>query len=154
MLHRVKELLLLPNLEMATLQQVSDFYEVDNKSIDKLCSRHKDEFKSDGVLKYSKRDILESLSRHLVGLETIKGVNVLSFEDGTSMRISNRGSRVFPKRAILRVGMLLRDSEVAKEVRTQLLNIEEKASADVKTADINEEMRLQMAADAYSYQRR
>ncbi|WP_161486790.1 hypothetical protein [Bacillus gaemokensis] len=34
---------------------------------------------------------------------------------------------------------------LAKEVRTQLLNIEEKASADVKTMDINEEMCLQTA---------
>lgn len=34
-----------------------------------------------------------------------------------------RGVNLFPKRAILRVGMLLRDSEVAKEIRTRLLDI-------------------------------
>ncbi|MCX2826564.1 hypothetical protein ORL93_12350 [Bacillus sp. DHT2] len=32
--------------------------------------------------------------------------------------------------------MLLRDSEVAKEVRTQLLNIEEKVEDTLKTSDI------------------
>lgn len=40
------------------------------------------------------------------------------------------------------MGMLLRDSKIAKEVRNQLLNIEEKASDNVKTADIDEEQRL------------
>lgn len=39
------------------------------------------------------------------------------------IKIANRGARLFPKRAILRVGMLLRDSKVAKEVRTRLLDI-------------------------------
>lgn len=39
----------------------------------------------------------------------------------TEVLINNRGIRCFSKRAILRIGMLLRDSEVAKEVRTQLL---------------------------------
>lgn len=34
--------------------------------------------------------------------------------------------------------MLLRDSSVAREVRTQLLNIEEKTSDDVKTEDTSE----------------
>lgn len=41
--------------------------------------------------------------------------------------IPNRGIRCFSKRAVLRFGMLLRDSEVAKEVRTQLLNVKEEA---------------------------
>ncbi|HDR7624025.1 MULTISPECIES: hypothetical protein [Bacillus] len=43
------------------------------------------------------------------------------------------------------LGMLLRDSEIAKEVRTQLLNIEEKASDEVKVGDIEEETQLQKA---------
>lgn len=41
--------------------------------------------------------------------------------------------------------MLLRDSVIAKEVRTQLLNIEEKSSDEVKVQDINEEQSLMLA---------
>ena len=41
--------------------------------------------------------------------------------------------------------MLLRDSEVAKVVRTQLLNIEEKASDETKTQDIDEEQSLMLS---------
>lgn len=56
----------------------------------------------------------------------------------------NRGLKVFPRRAILRIGMLLRDSEIAREVRTQLLNIESKTPDNIKTEDINEEQRLML----------
>ncbi|PDZ88976.1 hypothetical protein CON47_25665 [Bacillus thuringiensis] len=38
--------------------------------------------------------------------------------------------------------MLLRDSEVAKEVRTQLLNIEEHTAAEVKTYEIDYEQEV------------
>lgn len=38
-----------------------------------------------------------------------------------TLRVPNVGIRLFPKRAVLRLGMLLRDSRVAQEVRTQLL---------------------------------
>ena len=41
--------------------------------------------------------------------------------------------------------MLLRDSEVAKEIRTQLLNIEEKTSNETKTHDIDEEQSLMLS---------
>ncbi|PDY07989.1 hypothetical protein COM83_33620, partial [Bacillus cereus] len=51
---------------------------------------------------------------------------------------------LFPKRAILRVGMLLRDSEVAKEVRNQLLNIEEHTATEVKTYEIDYEQQLHL----------
>ena len=39
--------------------------------------------------------------------------------------------------------MLLRDSEVAKEVRTQLLNTFENSSDEVKVSELNEEMSIQ-----------
>lgn len=58
------------------------------------------------------------------------------------VKMANRSNGLFPKRAILRVGMLLRDSEVAKEVRTQLLNIEEKAPEVIKKAEVDTELSL------------
>lgn len=41
--------------------------------------------------------------------------------------------------------MLLRDSEVAREVRNQLLNIEEKTSTETKIEDIEEEQKLMLS---------
>lgn len=138
-LERVKNLLLIPGTEFATMKQVAEFYEVEIKAIEKVCLRNKDELISDGVELKSYKDFL---IRQDVGLETVKGKVLLTLENGNVLSVPNRGLKVFPRRAILRIGMLLRDSAVAKEVRTQLLNIEEKTSNEIKTEDINEEQRL------------
>lgn len=138
-LERVKNLLLIQGTEFATMKQVAEFYDVEVKAIEKVCLRNKDELISDGVELKSYKDFL---IRQDVGLETVKGKVLLTLENGDVLSVPNRGLKVFPRRAILRIGMLLRDSAVAKEVRTQLLNIEEKTSNEIKTEDINEEQRL------------
>lgn len=138
-LERVKNLLLIPGMEFSTMKQVAEFYDVEVKAIEKVCLRNKDELISDGVELKSYKDFL---IRQDVGLETVKGKVLLTLENGNVLSVPNRGLKVFPRRAILRIGMLLRDSAVAKEVRTQLLNIEEKTSNEIKTEDINEEQRL------------
>lgn len=141
-LEKVKELLLLPGTELATVKQVSEFYEVGEDAIVAIYSRHADELESDGmkVVKYKDLSNLQYES-----LKTSKGKVTFFFKDGTLLDFPTRGLKVFPRRAILRVGMLLRDSVIAKEVRTQLLNIEEKSSDEVKVHDINEEQSLMLA---------
>lgn len=138
-LERVKNLFLIPGTEFATMKQVAEFYEVEVKAIERVYDRHKDELVSDGV---SLKGYKNFSNQHDVGLKTERGKATYTYSDGTEIVIPTRGIRVFPRRAILRIGMLLRDSAVAKEVRTQLLNIEEKTSNEVKTEDINEEQRL------------
>ena len=141
-LEKVKKLLLIPELEVMTTEQVADYYEVDYDVVKKVYQRNTDELESDGM--------------HIEKMETfLKGQNVsfqkernkaiLTYDNGITFSVTNRGLKVFPRRAILRVGMLLRDSVIAKEVRTQLLNIEEKSSDGVKVQDINEEQSLMLA---------
>jgi hypothetical protein len=77
-------------------------------------------------------------------ITTYRGSFEVEFSNGNKERFSPRGVALFTRRAILRVGMLLRDSEIAKEVRTQLLNIEEKTTQEQKDEEINEETRIQM----------
>ncbi|PEE18081.1 hypothetical protein CON53_10760 [Bacillus cereus] len=128
-LKKVKDLLLLPGLEMATTKQVAEFYEVKLTTINNMILMHREELEADGVV----------FKRYL---ELEREVNSQHFRE---LKIARRGVNVFPKRAILRVGMLLRDSEVAKEVREQLLNIEEKAqevAPTILTADIDHETKL------------
>ena len=141
-LDKVKELLLLPGEEIATQKQVASFYEVDEKAIEKVCVRHLDELESDGMCTKKYTDLS---NLHCVGLKTSKGKVTFTFENGNTYDYPTRGTKVFPRRAILRVGMLLRDSDVAKEVRTQLLNIEEKTSTETKTEDIEEEQKLMLS---------
>lgn len=141
-LEKVKKLFLLPGTEIATLKLVADFYEVDEKVIEKVYTRHFDELESDGMC--SKR-YTELSNLQYVGLKTAKGKATFTFDNGKVFDYPTRGTKVFPRRAILRVGMLLRDSEVAKEIRTQLLNIEEKTSNETKTHDIDEEQSLMLS---------
>lgn len=138
-LERVKNLLLIPGTKFATVKQVAEFYEVEVETILTVFKRNKDELLSDGVELKGYKDFLKV---HYELLKTERGKATYTYSDGTEIVIPNRGLKVFPRRAILRIGMLLRDSAVAKEVRTQLLNIEEKTSNEGKTEDINEEQRL------------
>ncbi|MGE0998942.1 hypothetical protein ACQGR7_17455 [Bacillus sp. Gnz1/3] len=143
-LDKVKDLLLLPELEMATTSQVADFYEVANPVIKKLVNRNKDELTSDGYITKYGKEIKDILDRPLNGLSRVepKLGNFIVHHQGEQTKITYGEVALFPKRAILRVGMLLRDSEVAKEVRTQLLNIEENTATEVKTYEIDHEQEL------------
>ncbi|MEK4926980.1 MULTISPECIES: hypothetical protein [Bacillus] len=122
-LSKVKELLLPPELEMATLQQVADFYDVSDKEITNLLKSHEDELVSDGYTLMTGNKIsffFQEKKRR--GSYTVKSRN------GKKYTYSSHEIRLFPKRAILRIGMLLRDSKVARKVRAQLLNTEESAT--------------------------
>lgn len=141
-LETVKKVLLIPDTEWATQKQVAEYYEVGEKAIETICSRHKDELESDGV---SLKSYKEFLNIQNEGLETVVGKTIFLLANGETLTVPNRGLKVFPRRSILRVGMLLRDSVIAKEVRTQLLNIEEKSSDEVRVQDINEEQSLMLA---------
>ncbi|EHG33221.1 hypothetical protein [Enterocloster clostridioformis] len=140
-LDKVKQLMFLPGTEFQTVKQVADYYEVGEDAIVAIYSRHSDELLVDGMCNKSYKDFS---NLQYESLKTAKGKVTFIFKDGTIIDFPTRGQKVFPRRAILRVGMLLRDSEIAKEVRTQLLNIEEKASIELKVADIEEEQSLMM----------
>lgn len=128
-LDKVGELILLPNTEYATTEQVADYYEVDEALIRQVLVRNNGELISDGV-------------KVLTG----KGLSDIKSLSGIKSRA--RQMSVFPKRAVLRVGMLLRDSEIAKEVRTRLLDIihdtQEQSPEIIQgvASEINEEKQL------------
>ncbi|WP_255256252.1 ORF6N domain-containing protein [Bacillus pseudomycoides] len=145
-LERVKELLLLPNMEMATTSQVAEFYGVETEVIRQLSKRNKDELEEDGYCTVFGKELRERLDGDKTSLSQVepKLGHFIVHHNGCQTKITYTNNALFPKRAILRVGMLLRDSEVAKEVRTQLLNIEENSTQEVKTQEIDKEMTLEM----------
>lgn len=124
-LSNVRGLLLLPRLEMAPTKQVAAFYGVPHEAISTAIRRNMEELEGDGMY----------LARYSEIKEVINGHN----DHLLSLGVSKRGTYLFPKRAILRIGMLLRDSDVAKEVRTQLLNIEEHATNEQRTQEIDKD---------------
>ena len=143
-LERVKELLLLPGTELMSINSVADYYEVSSQRIKDLYTQNKEEIDGDGT-SLVKRDFYNGSLIKKTSVEQKQTSVTYTFEDGQIVTINNRGSKAFSKRAVLRIGMLLQQSSVAREVRDQLLNIEEKTSDEVKVHDINEEQSLMLA---------
>ncbi|MSS07040.1 hypothetical protein FYJ38_00105 [Clostridium sp. WB02_MRS01] len=139
-LDKVKKLLLIPGTELATVKQVADFYEVGEEAVKAILYRSRDELEEDGISPMTGKETKGFLESCNLQPSNFRG----GFEVN-GMRFSNRGNTLLSRRAILRIGMLLRESEIAKEVRTQLLNIEEKATPEIKTADITEEQTLALS---------
>lgn len=138
-LDKVKTLVLMPQLEMMTLKQIADYYEVDLEVVRKCYLRNKEEIDLDGAAKIPVKSMVSRLGQN-VPIVSTKGYKVFKLDENTELRVPNVGITLFPKRAILRIGMLLRDSEVAKEVRTQLLNILENSTDEEKTVELDKEM--------------
>jgi hypothetical protein len=138
-LEKVNVLFLIPQTDVATIRQVAGYYEVGEEAIKTVLSRHNDELLEDGV----KRLTGLNTKDFLVGCN-LQLTNHRGYFEVNGIKFANKSNVIFPRRAILRIGMLLRDSQVAKEVRTQLLNIEEKTEVEVKTHDINEEKNIQL----------
>jgi len=116
-LEKVKFLRLLPDNQHATTEMVANFYEVPVNTVRQVLVRHKDEFKEEGVKKVTRKE--------LYGLPEFAS---------DKLSLANIGNKVrnivlIPRRGILRVGMLLEGSEVAKKVRDYLLNAEHATTA-------------------------
>ena len=52
-----------------------------------------------------------------------KTSKIYTFGNGLVLEVPNAGMNIFPRRAVLRVGMLLCESQVARAIRTALLDI-------------------------------
>jgi len=95
----------------ATTQQMAEYYEVPVDAIESVLRRNRDELESDGV-------------------NTLKGGDLKAFRyHSVNLTESSKTARVtiWTPRAALRLGMLLRDSEVAKQVRNVLLDVAQTA---------------------------
>ncbi|HFD3413497.1 TPA: DNA-binding protein [Yersinia enterocolitica] len=92
-----------------TKQQVMELFEISERTIERYLSSHADELKNNGyqILRGSKLREFKALSY---------GADI---DDGTKTSVLG----VFSFRAILNLGMLLTDSERAKELRSRVLDI-------------------------------
>ena len=104
-LNKVKSLYfaLWQGIGTCTTEQVADFYEVPADNARQLLKTYRDEFESDGV-------------------KTLRGKTLRDVRDLLSLTSAPSNLTIWTPRAALRLGMLLRDSEVAKQVRTSLLD--------------------------------
>lgn len=134
-LEKVKELALLPKLDMMTLRQVANYFEVDADGIRRCVQRHRDELTESGVVVFNKTQLKELN----VPLRKVGFNDAIVCENGILVPTSNFKTMMFSLRAILNIGMLITKSSVAREVRRQLLNVWENSDTETRIKEINAE---------------
>lgn len=142
-LDKVKALVLMPKINLVTLAQIADYCDVLYDTAKKCLLRNRAEIEEDGAKKYTVRDA-EVWKGQDVPSKNYRGRVEYDLGDGVTLSIPNGGIYLFSKRAVLRFGMLLQGSEVAREVRTQLLNIFDQASEEQRLADLEDEREIYM----------
>lgn len=113
-LDKVGVLATLPDGFHATTEMVATFYDVDREAVLKLVQRNREELDTDGFRIVSRREVVDILSMT---------------PDELGMSRTAPSMSLFPRRAVLRVGMLLRDSKIARRVRDYLLDTEQQKPA-------------------------
>jgi hypothetical protein len=94
---------------IATTDQVSEFYEVPIETVRQIVKRNHQEFEADG-------------------LKVLRGEELRLVSDTLSLTNKARNLTIWNPRATLRLGYLLRDSAIAKAVRTTSLDFIEQAA--------------------------
>lgn len=142
-LDKVKDLLLIPETNSVTMNIIANYYQVTVEVVKKCYQRNKFEINQDGVLKKRLTQLRDEWKGHNVTTVTSQTKVIFQYPNMT-IEVPNAGILLFSKRSVLRFGMLLRDSKIAQEVRTQLLNTFEHSTEEQRTADIDEEKILWM----------
>jgi hypothetical protein len=108
-LDKVKILTVLPDGTYVTTRMVADYFEVGERAVNALAHRHREELEGNGF-------------------RILKGVDMSRFVSCNlqSTQVSGRGIAIYDRRAVLNVAMLLRDSDIARQVRAYLLDTEER----------------------------
>lgn len=106
-LDKAGSLSLLPDDTHATTEMVASFYDVDVEAVHSTVRRNREELSVNGMSTISAKEF-----------ETVS--LTISNQRGGARRI-----RLFNRKAILNVGMLLTESDVARKVRAYLLSAEE-----------------------------
>lgn len=125
-LNKVKEIITLPNTKILTSQMVAEYYEISEDVVRQTFVRNKEELEVNGA-------------------KTLKGEELRDMKSLSGFKSRAGAVTVFSSRAILNMGMLLRDSKIAREVRNQLLNGFEKLSTKQKVEEIDREDALLLA---------
>lgn len=117
-LEKVKNLSTLPDDIHVTVEMAATYYEVETNIIQKTISRNRDELELDG-------------------LKVLSGKRLADFKSATNFTSKAPSLTLIPRRAMLRIGMLLQVSEVAKSVRSYLLDAEQKPNVVQIPTELN-----------------
>lgn len=118
-LDKVKALALLPDGVHATTEIVASFFESSVDAVEKVVQRNRKELEENGY-------------------RVLRGAAYRSFaaDNLSAANPKTRTVALFTRRTILNVGQLLTESEIARKVRTYLLDVEEEATPAQKATAI------------------
>lgn len=118
-LDKIKALSLLPDGVHATTEMVASYYEVTPEAVDQIVKRNRAELQGNGYKVLARGEF--------------EGVI------GDTLKLSPQARRVavFNRKAILNIGQMLMGSDVAKDVRAYLLNLEEVATHEQRSDAID-----------------
>lgn len=105
-------------VDYLTIQQVSEYFNVGYEGIRSLISRHKEELIENGLLILSGKETKEFFLPFGMNGKNIKGGFIID-----DFKFANRLNYLVDKRCLLNIAMLLTESEVAKGIRSKLLDI-------------------------------
>lgn len=129
----VKEILLLEGTEFATTEIVATYFDVGIETVNSVIKDHREELESNGLRVYKGSEIADSDVMSFKDFTKNRANYKFILNDGTELSVGGKGITLFSKRAILNVGMLLRDSPVAIELRSRLLDIVHDADKGIGT---------------------
>lgn len=124
-LDRVKALSLLPDGMHVTTAMVATYFGVTVEAVRQLTRRHREELAANGMA-------------------VLRGSDLRHFEsDNVSLSLGSypqgrRSLTIYSRRAGLNIAMLLRDSEVARQVRTYLLDVEQASRAQLDSPTLDD----------------
>ena len=117
-MNEYKTITTINNMEYETMDRVAEYFEVDYKCISKLIERHKEELINNGLLVLSGSNTRDYLGRYKVSFHNYRGYFIAE-----NRKFNNKSNTLINKRCFLNIAMLLRDSKVAEEIRSKILDI-------------------------------
>lgn len=124
-LDRVKMVTVLDGTTEVTVEMAANYYEVPTETVQSIIKRHRTELNEYSEVRVLKGKPLSDFKTSVQDEHAFKGFSSLTL-------ISRRG--------LLRIGMLLPESEVAKSVRNYLLNVEDIATAEQRKWAVEREI--------------
>ncbi|MBU7316078.1 hypothetical protein [Paenibacillus oleatilyticus] len=125
---KVKIVPKLPSTMGVTVEMAANYYEVGYEAIKSILKRHRNEFNEYNELKSLKGKELKDFKGSVQGEPDLRNLETTSI------------LTLITRRGLLRIGMLLTESEVAKSIRNYLLNVEEFAPDEIKRWAVEREI--------------
>lgn len=128
-LNRLKAIPFFPDNTFIGIAQAANYYGVEDTAIKGVIRRNREELYKDGLIVLTSADLIK-----------YKLLKVPDPYNSNNLYIGSKARQytAIPRRALLRIAMLLTESEFAHEVRNYLLNIEHNSSLDQKIESIEE----------------